>query len=83
MERSGIGPTEVVTMKKYPDMTELFARKAARRKVLANLPIEEKMEIAQRLQEIAKKAPGHHVQPQANRAKIPTVRPQSRRKCVA
>ncbi len=61
-------------MKKYPDMTELFARKEARRKVLANLPIEQKMEIAQQLQEIAKKAPGRHVQPQAKRAPRAKVR---------
>ena len=46
-------------MEKYPDMTKLFAAKEARRKVLANLPIEEKMEIAERLREMARDAPGH------------------------
>jgi hypothetical protein len=44
-------------MKKYPDMTELFALKEARRRKLANLPITEKMEIAERLQEIALQSP--------------------------
>lgn len=44
-------------MKKYPDMTKLFAAKEARRRKLANLPIEEKLEIAQLLQEIARQAP--------------------------
>jgi len=69
-------------MKKYPDMTELFARKEARQKVLANLPIEEKMQIAQRLQEIAKKAPGRHVQP-AQRVKITSTKRRVRQKWVA
>lgn len=44
--------------KKYPDMTELFALKEARRRKLANLPITEKMEIANRLREIGRNAPG-------------------------
>jgi len=50
-------------MKKYPDMSELFALKEARRRELANLPIEEKMKIAQRLQEIGRHAPGRLVKP--------------------
>lgn len=45
-------------MKKYPDMKALFALKEERRRKLANLPITEKMEIAQRLQEIGRHAPG-------------------------
>lgn len=69
-------------MRKYPDMTELFARKEARRKVLATLSIEEKMQIAQRLQEIGKKAPGRHVQA-AQRVKITPTRRRARQKCVA
>lgn len=48
-------------MKKYPDMKALFAAKEARRRKLANLPIPEKMEIAQRLQEIGRQAPGRFV----------------------
>jgi hypothetical protein len=44
-------------MKKYPDMTRLFAAKEARRRKLASLPIEKKMEIAQLLQDIARQAP--------------------------
>lgn len=74
--------TEVVKMRKYPDMTELFARKEARRKILANLPIEDKMEIAQRLQEIAKKAPGRKIQPK-QRVQITSGRQATRRKRVA
>jgi hypothetical protein len=46
-------------MKKYPDMTKLFALKEERRRKLAKLPIAEKMEIAQRLQEIGRHAPGY------------------------
>lgn len=46
-------------MKKYPDMSRLFALKEERRRKLANLPIPEKMEIAQHLQDIGRDAPGH------------------------
>jgi hypothetical protein len=70
-------------MRKYPDMTELFARKEARRRVLASLPIEAKMEIAQRLQEVAKRAPGRHVQTKTQRVKITSLRQQGRSKKVA
>lgn len=42
----------------YPDMTELFRLKNERRKRLAALPIERKMEIVELLQEIGKHAPG-------------------------
>jgi hypothetical protein len=49
---------EASEMKKYPDMTKLFAQKEARRRKLANLPIAEKMEIAQRIQDIGRHAPG-------------------------
>jgi hypothetical protein len=50
-------------MKKYPDMTRLFAAKEARRRKLASLPIEEKMEIAQRLQEIGRQTPCRIIRP--------------------
>jgi hypothetical protein len=71
-------------MKKYPDMTELFALKEARRRKLANLPIAEKMEIAQRLQEIARHAPGRHASP-GKRAqwKLVGMRPKNKNKRVA
>ena len=59
MERRETIGTEACTMKKYPDMSKLFAMKEARRRRLASLPITEKMEIAQRLQEIGRQAPGH------------------------
>lgn len=49
-------------MKKYPDMTKLFAAKEERRRKLASLPIEEKMEIALRLQEIGRHTPCKVVQ---------------------
>jgi hypothetical protein len=45
-------------MKKYPDVSELFALKEARRKAVAKLPIEEKVEISNRLRLIARYAPG-------------------------
>ena len=45
-------------MKKYPDVTAILARKAAGRKALSRLPVEKKMEIAQRLREAARLAPG-------------------------
>lgn len=45
-------------MKKYPDMTKLFALRKARRERLLNMPVEEKMEIARRLQEMGRLAPG-------------------------
>ncbi len=66
--------------KKYPDMTELFALKEARRRKLANLPIAEKMEIAQRLQEIARHAPGRRTS-EGKRAKwsLVTMRPKKKR----
>jgi hypothetical protein len=43
-------------MKKYPDVTELLALKEDRRKAVAKLPIQEKVEIANRLRKLAKKA---------------------------
>ena len=39
-------------MKRYPDVSELLARKEARRRRLARLPIEEKMEIADQLRKL-------------------------------
>ncbi|MGH9906050.1 MAG: hypothetical protein ACRD8U_10785 [Pyrinomonadaceae bacterium] len=45
-------------MKKYPDVSQLLALKEWRRRKLARLPITEKMEIAERLREIARHAPG-------------------------
>ena len=41
-------------MKKYPDVSELLALKEARRKAVAKLPIEKKVEIANRLRKLAK-----------------------------
>jgi len=70
-------------MKKYPDMTELFARKEARRRKLASLPITEKMEIAQRLQEIGQRAPGRHVQSKNPRIKLTSVRSQPKKRRIA
>ena len=69
-------------MKKYPDMTELFARKEARRRQLASLPIAEKMEIAQRLQEIAEHAPGRHAVSR-QKVKINVIRPRRKNTKVA
>ena len=43
-------------MKRYPDVSELFALSEARRKAIARLPIEEKVEIANRLRKLAKDA---------------------------
>jgi hypothetical protein len=43
-------------MKRYPDVSELLALKEARRKAVAKLPIEEKVEIANRLRKLAKDA---------------------------
>ncbi|MDX6613414.1 MAG: hypothetical protein QOD75_2600 [Blastocatellia bacterium] len=43
-------------MKKYPDVSELLALKEARRKSLAKLPLEAKMEISNRLRKIARDA---------------------------
>lgn len=57
-------------MKKYPDMTALFAAKEARRRKLASLPITEKMEIAQRLQEIGRQAPGRFVKSKTGNGKL-------------
>ena len=67
-------------MKKYPDMTELFERKEARRRKLANLPIDEKMEIAQRLQDIGRHAPGRRAST-ATKAKwsVTPLRPKKNR----
>jgi hypothetical protein len=68
-------------MKKYPDMTELFARKEARRRKLASLPIAEKMEIAQRLQEIGRNAPGMRTKPKTRKGKwsLTTLRPKKQK----
>jgi hypothetical protein len=69
-------------MKKYPDMSKLFALKEARRRKLADLPIDEKMEIAQRLQEIGRQAPGRGVKPKERRAKwsLVAMRPKTKKK---
>jgi hypothetical protein len=66
-------------MKKYPDMTELFAMKEARRRKLAKLPIAEKMKIAQHLREIGQHAPGRHAS-QGKRTKwsLVTLRPKKK-----
>jgi hypothetical protein len=68
-------------MKKYPDMTELFALKEARRRKLANLPIAEKLEIAQQLQEIGRQAPGRNVKLKARttNCEVITSQPQKQR----
>lgn len=68
-------------MKKYPDMTELFALKEARRRKLANLPITEKMEIAERLQEIGLQAPSRAKGAVNKKPKYPVVamRPKKKR----
>jgi hypothetical protein len=71
-------------MNKYPDMTKLFAQKEARRRKLANLPIAEKMEIAQRIQDIGRHAPGGRSQ--TKRAKwttVGSVRTRTKEKRVA
>jgi hypothetical protein len=70
--RNTVGP-EACTMKKYPDMSKLFALKEERRRKLANLPITEKMEIAQRLQEISRHAPGLKARVKEKRAKWSVV----------
>jgi hypothetical protein len=70
-------------MKKYPDMTELFALKKARRREIAGLPIGEKMKIAQRLSEIGRRAPGRHVQPKNQRVRITRIASRGRKKQVA
>jgi hypothetical protein len=67
-------------MKKYPDMSKLFALKEERRRKLANLPITEKMEIAQRLQEIGRHAPGRDVKSKERRAKWSLVNLQPKKK---
>jgi len=69
-------------MKKYPDMTELFALKEARRRKLASLPIAEKMEIAQRLKEIAEHAPGRRIS-EGKRVKWSLVDLRPKKKRVA
>ena len=80
MGQSQIAPTEACEMKKYPDMTRLFALKEERRRKLANLPITEKMEIAQRLQEIGLDAPGHRA-PKGKRGnwKLVSLKPKKKR----
>jgi hypothetical protein len=67
-------------MKKYPDMTKLFAQKEARRRKLANLPIAEKMEIAQRIQDIGRHAPGGRtVQGKRSKWSLVSLRPKKKR----
>lgn len=68
-------------MKKYPDMKELFARKEARRRKLASLPITEKMAIAQQLQETGRNAPGLRTKPKARKTKwsLTTLRPKKQK----
>lgn len=46
-------------MKKYPDVSELFSRKAEARRKLGRLSVEQRMEIARRLTEAGKYAPGY------------------------
>ena len=70
-------------MKKYPDMSKLFALKEERRRKLANLPITEKMEIAQLLQEIGRNAPGRNVKPRAKRPKYSAATLQPKKKTFA
>ena len=41
-------------MKRYPDVSELLALKEARRKEVAKLPVEKKVEIANRLRKLAR-----------------------------
>ena len=77
MERSADYTEEASEMKKYPDMTKLFAQKEARRRKLANLPIAEKMEIAQRIQDIGRHAPGGRTKTKA--AKWSVVSSRTRR----
>lgn len=67
-------------MKKYPDMTELFRRKEARRRKLATLPIPEKMEIAGSLREIGKDAPGHRASGDKKAIKWTLVRLQKKKR---
>lgn len=69
-------------MKKYPDMTRLFALKEERRRKLASLPITEKMAIAQRLQEIGRHAPGL-VRSKRRSAKLNVSASQPKKKRVA
>jgi hypothetical protein len=69
--------------KKYPDMTELFALKEARRRKLANLPVAEKMEIAQRLREIGNNAPGRSLKQEAKKAKWRLIPMQPKKRDVA
>jgi hypothetical protein len=55
-------------MKKYPDVSELLRRKEAARRALTTLPIEKKMEIAQRLREAGSRAPGFLRRTQTNKS---------------
>ncbi len=66
-------------MKKYPDMTELFERKEARRRKLASLPIEDKMEIAERLREIGQQAPGRRTSAGKTKWSVVELRPKKKR----
>lgn len=66
-------------MKKYPDMTKLFSQKEARRRKLANLPIDEKMEIAQRIQDIGRHAPGGKSQDKRTKWSLVPLRPKKKR----
>jgi hypothetical protein len=43
-------------MKNYPDVSELFVLKEERRKAIAQLPVEQKVEISNRLRSIAQNA---------------------------
>jgi hypothetical protein len=58
-------------MKKGTTISEIFERKAAARRKLAQLPIEEKMEIARRLNQAGKLAPGY-LRPQERTEKFVT-----------
>jgi hypothetical protein len=74
---------EASEMKKYPDMTKLFAQKEARRRKLANLPIAEKMEIAQRIQDIGRHAPGGRSASHMKRTKWSLASLRAKQKRVA
>lgn len=70
---------EASEMKKYPDMKKLFAQKEARRRKLANLPIAEKMEIAQRIQDIGRDAPGGRLQTKKAKLSLASLRAKQKR----
>ncbi len=58
-------------MKKYPDVSELFALKEARRQRLAGLPPSQKMEITNRLRKLSCQLP--KITPKRQGAKVRTA----------